>query len=343
MNRELVAVVNADNSVNFEWNPIDEDISEDKKKLQDEIFTRVQKDFEEGLLYLGFCDKATPLSVSLNFFRAFSGLFIHKLIQTPHLQSLRDKAEIVLSDNDKSALLYWIPFIVGSEHIDGDFLNELWSILNKKYQNDIANFTGSVDQYLKQYRPEIHLIGRIYFHLVESKKETYPFAFLATYSINISEDGKSKHVPLKHALSTYGENSKKLLELLSTVQIASEKSKFIAGLLESGEIFHPLSLETGDAFTFLKEIPIYEEAGILCRIPDWWKNKSASLFMKVNIGNNQPSYVGRDSLLDFDAELLIGDMKISKAEISQLLKETDGLAFIKGRWVEVDHEKLKKH
>jgi len=129
---------------------------------------------------------------------------------------------------------------------------------------------------------------------------------------------------------------------LSTVQTASEKSAFIADILESGEIFHPLAWESGDAFTFLKEISVYEDAGILCRIPDWWKNKSAGLSLNVSIGNKQPSYLGMDSILDFKAELLIGDMKISESEIRRLLRETDGLAFIKGKWVEVDHEKLKK-
>jgi len=38
-----------------------------------------------------------------------------------------------------------------------------------------------------------------------------------------------------------------------------------------GEIFHPLSMTTQEAYTFLKEIQVYENAGILCRIPNWWK------------------------------------------------------------------------
>jgi len=342
MNRELIAVINSDNSINLEWIEIEENISKETHQLQIELFRRIQINFEEFLLYLGFCDKKVHLSLSLDFLRTICKLFTRKLIQTSNIESMREKAEVFLLDDDKAFLLNDIPYITGSEHINDSFIENLWFILNSKYQNDIRNFKGKVDKFIKQYSPDVHLVGRVYFHLVESKKDEYPFAFLATYSTDISSDGKSKHVPLKHALSKYGSNNKKLLEFLSTVQTASENSSLISGLLESGEIFHPIAWQSDDAFTFLKEIPVYEDAGILCRIPDWWKSKSAGLSLNINIGNKQPSYLGMDSILDFKAELFIGDMKISESEIRAFLKETDGLAFIKGKWVEVDHEKLKK-
>ena len=342
MNQELIAVINSDNSINLEWIELEENISTETHQLQIELFKRIQINFEEFLLYLGFCDKKVHLSLSLDFLRTICKLFTRKLIQTSNIESLREKAEVFLSDENKAFLLNDIPYITGSEHINDSFIENLWFTLNSKYRNDIRNFKGTVDKFIKQYSPDVHLVGRVYFHLVESKKDEYPFAFLATYSTDISSDGKSKHVPLKHALSKYGSNSKKLLEFLSTVQTASENSSLISGLLESGEIFHPIAWQTDDAFTFLKEIPVYEDAGILCRIPDWWKSKSAGISLNISIGNKQPSYLGMDSILDFKAELLIGDMKISESEIRRLLKETDGLAFIKGKWVEVDHEKLKK-
>ena len=114
-------------------------------------------------------------------------------------------------------------------------------------------------------------MGRVFFHLVESKKDDYPFAFLATYSTGLTKQGKSQHLPLKHALNEYGQDSGKLLDLLATVQRAAKESALIAGLLESGELFHPLAWSAKEAYTFLKEIPLYEQSGILCRIPNWWK------------------------------------------------------------------------
>ena len=122
---------------------------------------------------------------------------------------------------------------------------------------------------MKSYSSDVHLVGHIFFHLVESKKEGYPFAFLATYSTDVNKQGDSKHIPLKYALQEFGSDSEKLLDLLSTVNIAAKESPLISGLIESGELFHPLSWSAKEAFTFLKETPLYERSGILCRIPNW--------------------------------------------------------------------------
>jgi non-specific serine/threonine protein kinase len=46
--------------------------------------------------------------------------------------------------------------------------------------------------------------------------------------------------------------------------------------------------------------------------------------------------------LDFDAQISVGDEKLTVDELKKLLAETEGLAFIKGKWVEINHEKLKE-
>ena len=40
-----------------------------------------------------------------------------------------------------------------------------------------------------------------------------------------------------------------------------------------------------------------------------------------------------DALLSFDAGLLLGDTFISEEEARQLLQSSEGLAFIKNKWV----------
>ena len=49
-----------------------------------------------------------------------------------------------------------------------------------------------------------------------------------------------------------------------------------------------------------------------------------------------------DALLDFRPELLLGDMVIPEEEARELLLKSEGLAWIKNRWVAVDPEKLKQ-
>ena len=73
-----------------------------------------------------------------------------------------------------------------------------------------------VEEFIKAYSPNVHLVGRVYFHLVENKSEDFPFAFMATYSIRLNRRGMSKHLPLKHALQEYENDNEKLLELSIT-------------------------------------------------------------------------------------------------------------------------------
>jgi hypothetical protein len=44
-----------------------------------------------------------------------------------------------------------------------------------------------------------------------------------------------------------------------------------------------------------------------------------------------------DALLDFQMEVTLDGEILSKAEIQRLLAQSEGLALIRGKWVEVDH------
>lgn len=57
-----------------------------------------------------------------------------------------------------------------------------------------------MQSFFLNYSPNVHLVGRVFFHLVESKKEEFPFGFLATYAAEVSKNGKSRHLPLKMPL-----------------------------------------------------------------------------------------------------------------------------------------------
>jgi non-specific serine/threonine protein kinase len=47
-------------------------------------------------------------------------------------------------------------------------------------------------------------------------------------------------------------------------------------------------------------------------------------------------------LLNFNIQLSLGDVTLTPAEAKKLLSESDGLAFIKNKWVEIDHGKLNE-
>lgn len=339
--KELITLIQQ-KGFEFDWQETNELLDKRQILLQKEVHSRFIKNVYDSLFYLGFSDQSIAMSNSAHFLRNIASAFIKALSKTPDIEFLRENTVVEPESEVIEHILNNAPYMNGMEYLDQDWIKRCWSALNDVFSTEIRAYDGSVADYFAFRSPNIYLVGRIFFHLVESKKDEYPFAFLATYSSSAARDGKFKHLPLKNALVEYTDDNKKLLELLSTVNKAKEKSTLISEFVDSGEIFHPLSLTSAEAYTFLKEIPLYEDAGILCRIPNWWKNKSNSLKMSISVGNKEPSRLGFEALVDFNAQLSMGDETITVEELKNLLSETDGLAFIKGKWVEVDHNKLKE-
>ncbi len=340
--RELNAFVTPQGLLLLEWMPETTAWTSASKEKQAEIQRRFQAHSEEWLFALGFCDQALPLPASLHFWRDFAGRFTRKLIQTPELESIRRAIDIPLTEAELEQILEAVPGMTGAEYISRELLLRLWQQLTLFYSKAVQAYTGSVAAFIRQYSPQAQLVGRVFFHLVENKNGPQPFAFLATYSKQLNQAGKTTHLPLKNALQEFAGDQAKLLALLATVQTASQQSEFIRQLLQEGELFHPLAWSSREAYLFLREIPLYEAAGILCRIPDWWKGPAASVRLNVEIGAKPPSQVGLEALLDFNARLMLGDMVISPEEARRLLEEAEGLALIKNKWVAVDHARLRQ-
>ncbi|MBF0312881.1 MAG: DEAD/DEAH box helicase [Oligoflexia bacterium] len=352
---ELLAIILEDSHLALEWSSESTDgdgngdamaLDQSSLKLQEEAMKKfTEGTYSTSLLYLGFSSKQIPLLPSLDFFRKFALLFVEKFRLTPGLDSARGKALLIPppGQQELATLAAGAPFIAGAQYLD---LPKLWGELNNELNRQLKEFKGRIDEYLQEQNPEIHLVGKVFFHLVENKdrdNEQYPFAFLATYSQAVNSKGEASHLPLKHALEEHGNDSKKLLDLLITVYRAGESSTLIKEMLETGEIFHPISFTAADAFQFLQEITIYEQAGILCRIPNWWKNQAASTArVGINIGPKNQSILGLDSILKFKPEILLAGESISESEAKKICASAEGLALIKGKWIAVDHHKLQQ-
>ena len=63
---------------------------------------------------------------------------------------------------------------------------------------------------------------------------------------------------------------------------------------------------------------------MLCRIPDWWKEARRPPALKIKVGENSPSLVGFNALLDFCPEISLGGVSITPAELRRLAHESDG-------------------
>ncbi|HIW32065.1 MAG TPA: DEAD/DEAH box helicase [Candidatus Paenibacillus intestinavium] len=341
-NKQLIAIIHPNGRFKLDWQIEVEQQGSDQLAVQNTIYNHYVQKHESIWFVLGLMRRTAAMSESLSYLIRVANLFVKKLAENPDAEVLREKARAELEELEVEKILSNTPFIIGSQYLDQYWLENAWEELHLAYSYHLQGHKGSIALLLMQSESPVHLAGRVYFHLVENKQEgEYPFSFLATYATESSDQGKSRHLPLKNALLEYGENSGKLLELLSTVNRAAERSSFISELEQSGDIFYPIGLTADEAYTFLKEAEIYEESGILCRIPKWWKNKSDKLKLTVNVGAKPPSQLSSDALLAFDAELWLGGEAVDADELRQLLTEEEGLTFIKGKWVEVNHKRLQ--
>ncbi len=342
MKKELDAIAMPDGSLTLEWTDAAEPVDERSRLMRERIFSRYQTKGQDWIFALAFGDGSIPLSASLSFFRNFALEFARKLSRTPDLENIREKVRVEPDEDYFEKCIESVPLMTGAEYLTPEVLSGIWERLNGIFRKTIAEFDGTVEEFVEKAGAGFHVVGKVFFHLVENKSHEVPFAFLATCTTRVGQKGRSKHLPLKHAMEEYGRDGNKLLELLSTVHRAAGQSELIRGLLESGELFHPLAMTAADAFTFLKEVPLYENAGIMCGIPNWWKGSGAGASVKIRMGDAVPSAVGMKALLEFKAELYLGDQPITAEEARKLLEGSEGLAFIKGKWVAADPEKLEK-
>ena len=268
-------------------------------------------------------------------------VYLEQLTRMPELEMLREKASISLSEEEKDKLLLAVPFAVGSEYITQWWLEHIFEQLNQIFQMEMKSYEGTVALYLEEKNQTLRVPERVFFHLVENKNADYPFAFMATYASK-KEDGKVAHMPLKYALTEYKQDRDKLLKLLSCLNKAAEVSDLIAGFMESGEMFYPLQLTAEEAYEFLKQIEAIESVGIMCRIPNWWKKRASSINVTLQLGEEKPSMLGFDTLITLQPQLTVDGEVLSRAEIQKMLSQAEGLAFLKGKWVEVNHKRLER-
>ncbi len=337
--KELIADIMPSHELVLTWENSGERLGKKQQALNLEIHTSYSEDDKKWLLFLGCSDNKIPLSPSLNFWRGLVQIFLEKLKRTPDIEEIRHKADIDVVPEELDDLMDAAPLMIGREYLDRTLLSGVWMEMDQLFSREIKIYPGSVKEFFHEFSPHIHLAGRVYFHLVESKDDAFPFQFLATYATQ--SENSQKHRPLHYALEEYRDHQDQLLELLTTVHAAAQKSDLLKELLDTGELFHHLAWDTEDAYDFLQQIPNFEHCGIICRIPDWWKKKSSKPMVKVSLGTSEPSFLGMNTLLDFQADILMGDTPITLEEAQELLAQTSGLARIKNRWIEVDKVRLQ--
>jgi non-specific serine/threonine protein kinase len=280
-------------------------------------------------------DRSKPDDAGLFFLSRIASLLVDNTRCNPDLEITRSSKKA--QAESLYPLLAELPFCLGTEFVTLDWIMDVYSCLAAVMDAELASFKGTPEEYFKSKNNALSVSGRVFFHLVATNGECFQFAFMATYSTR--QNNAVIHLPLSQALQEFESNHAALLNMLSAVSRASDQSELISGLIESGELFSPLKFEPKDAYTFLREVQHYEECGIVCRIPDFWKRTARSR-LSLSLGASEPSALGLQAIISFTPTVYFGDTELSRDELEALLLEEDGLAFLKGKWVEVNKKRI---
>ena len=299
-----------------------------------------------GLLVSASEEIDAVLPASFEFARTIARLYLTHLCRMASVEAGAAIPDTPPPLGDLERAVLQAPPMIGLEYLTADVLSQWWGDLDWLVRREIGNHSGGAHGYLRKCNPQWRFVGRVTFHLAENKRDPqYPFAFLATYANGLTPQGKVRHEPLGRAIQQYAgeQNRAAMLALLLPVSKAAETSELIRRLVDSQEIYHPLMWSPREAYNFLQAIPLLESSGIIVRVPDWWNaQKPPRPRVSVKVNSKNPASIGVDAMLQFSVGMSLDGEALSSEEAAQLLEASGGLVPLRGKWVEVDREKLKE-
>ena len=323
----------------------------DAIELEPALAARLEQAFARGsghgLLALGADEVGAALSPSNAFWRTFGARYVTGVCALDEaVKGAGASAMPAPSDAELASMIDNAPPFLGGEYLAPCVLADLWREIDGAFKVELAQTGLTVQDFLKSRNPAWNLVGRVHLNLAENRKdESAPFAFMATYTTGLSASAAPQHAQLGRALEDYAgaRNRARLLSLLAPLQRAAEACAWLREMVKSGDIYHPLRWTPKEAMQLLRDAALLESAGLVVRMPANWRlSRPARPQVRTTLGAKTPSHLGLDAMLDFEMEVTLDGDRLSAAEIERLLSQSDGLAFIRGKWVEVDAERLTR-
>ncbi len=234
------------------------------------------------------------------------------------------------------------PPLVGGEYLNSELLHRFHLDFEQALQERFTNYERTFTDFIRSLSPAWKNVGKVVFHLAENKSanaERFPFAFMASF-IHRAEGERPLHLPLAASLKAYSGDSNALSAVLAPIQQAAEKSDLIRNLLESRRIFQPAAWTSDEAFAFLKDIKLFEEANIVVRITNLWQAEPARAKVAVRLDSAVGSKLGAHELLKFSVKVTLNGEDLTKDEIDEILQSSGGLVRIRGQWIEANPKKI---
>ncbi|MGH7748145.1 MAG: ATP-dependent helicase, partial [Candidatus Dormibacteria bacterium] len=185
-----------------------------------------------GLVRLGAAEIGNFLPPAFTWWRGFASRYVTSLcLHSSATIGDASSSSVVPdvpapTDGELASLVLTGPMMPGAEYLTADVLRALWTEIGRAIAASLSSAKTDLQSFLKGLNPTWNLVGRVHFNLAENRRDPEsPFAFMATYTTQLSAHGKAQQQPLGQALREYAgaANRNKLLSLLLPVQRAAEK------------------------------------------------------------------------------------------------------------------------
>ena len=331
------------------------DTAADMPGMEEAVAARIEAAFAHGsgpgLLRLGAGEVGRILPPIFGWWREFAARYVTALCHAAPSEGGHAAPAVVPNipppdEAELVALVLTAPMMPGAEYLTSEALRALWVAMQAALSAAFREAGTDLQSFLKELNPAWNLVGRVHFNLAENRRDPEaPFAFMATYTTRLSAEARAQHLPLGQALREYAgaADRDRLLSLLMPVRRAAETCPWLRPMIDSGEIFHPLRWGPQEAARLLASVADLEQAGVVIRMPAGWPaGRPARPQVTATVGTRPPARLGLDGLLDFHVETTLDGEKLSDAEIETLLSGTDSLVWLRGRWVEIDRDRLSR-
>lgn len=251
---------------------------------------------------------------------------------------------ITPSAAERASWLLSAPPMRGAEYLTDATFDDAFACMGVALEARLASRGQELEAYLRSVGKGYALVGRVCLHLAENKRtpET-PFAFMATFARGLNDAGEAVHAPLAKALEDLAKDKAGLQKLLEPLRRASERCLWLGEMIEARTIFRPVAFTPAEALRMLRDVDALETAGVAVRVPPSLARGAVPRVRAVaKLGSAAPGRLGTDALVDFDVGLALGDEALDASELASLLAGTAGLRFVRGRWVELDPDALRR-
>jgi non-specific serine/threonine protein kinase len=276
----------------------------------------------------------TALDPSLEWLRRWAQRFMVRLCQ------IRAVPVAALPEDLQEGMTS-LPPMHGAEYVSAELLASLWEQMAAQVLDEAGN---ALETWLRAHGDVWHLVGRVTFHLAENKRDAErPFAFLATFTEKVSAAGQIQHLPLARALQRYAgqKDQAALNSLLEPVRAAAAQSALVKSLLDSRQLFQALAWTPGEAYKLVRDLVVLQQCGIVMKVPDWWQGGQPSRpVVQVTIDAEQKETVGIGAMLSFKVAMSMDGEALTPDEIAKIKASTSSLITLRGKWVQIDREKL---